>query len=375
MAIPIVWAPIIQKGLEAFAAGLGQRLGERIGDAAGKSIADAIFGTTSAADAQWHAEIDLRLSRIEQKLDTIVEFMQSKLPALIYSQVTEAILAQKVNDIKGARLVVSLCIAAYRENPNESNTKALRDASDRIIELGYSLAQAGPAWYAGVQIALVGAISGYLRLLSEDQSLKPAITTYARQFEEVFDVWLDANQSRSIAEVLATKQSELSVAKSIIQQQPLGNFLLAVHSGPIKFGEPGYMGFSDPTWVPKLETYWGKKAWIDPRGANGMWHGDWGENWPCNLNEGSVMDPQAFVSNVGQAGWKALDFVKTPIRSNGDVTTNSSMGDHFNSIVQQINDAQLKYDILPERIAELVIAKEVTENLAKACSLLKALPD
>lgn len=366
MALPIVWAPVFQKAAEALAESFAKRLGEELGGAAGKALAEAIFGGGEAANAAWQAEVDLRLSRIEQKLDKIIDFLNNQLPALVYTQVTQAVLDQRVNDVKGARLAVTSAIIAFEADHSPSNAAALRSAADRIADLGYSLAQNGPAWHAATFLAFTSTVAAYSRLLSIDQSLLGALKNYASSYDLVIAGWLDPAVSRSFAEVRSARQRDLNTARAIVAQQPIGNFLLAVNRGPIKFGQPGYMGYADPQYG-KMDTYWGTKAWIEKRGN--YWGGDWGGGGGqnvVNFDEGGEFNISEFTRIHG---WKVLDFIETPMPPQN----NTQMGEQIARVLSIVNESQRRADEFPAHLLEIDTAMATSKGMRIAAGEIASL--
>lgn len=344
--------------LKAMGTSIAQGIGEilRQGPGIGGPFGAAIFGGSTRTE--WNEEVDRRLSQIEQKLDSIIAFMSNQLPALVQNALTEALLAQKVNDIKGARVGLGSALVAYQTERSPENKAALRHEADSIARLGVSLAQNGPAWYAGTILAFTAMSSGYSRLILNDPALLAAFKNYAEEYGAIASRWLDVATSRSVAEVNTTSGAEYEAAKKIIDRQPLGNFLLAISLGPIAFGETSYMGFADPNWG-RQHTYWGYKAWIDPK-TGGQWNGNWGDKQVVNVDEGAPMTPALFASTLG---WKHFDLVQTPMPP----VKPSEAGDHFNGILALINNAQRVVDVMPARLVELSVAEKAIKNFKESC--------
>jgi len=365
MPIPIVWVAILQAGTASLASGFGRRLGEDLGSAAGTRLAGIIFGATGSTSNEWQQEVGLRLSRIEQKIDSLFHFCQSQLPALVHQQVEDVVVNQRVNDIKAARIAVAAKLVAYADNPSPANKASLRESADDMAELGLSVGLYGPAWHAACLVAFTSLTSAYSRLLADDHQLLGAFKVLLAGYQDLIEPWFNPEKSRSIAEVLNSKSGEYVTAKILTDKQPIGNFLLGIAAGPFQIGSPHYQGPS-PAPTPPVETYIGYKAWIEKSGN--MWGGTWSSPWYVTVPVGTTMNPSVFVQELSQKGWKILDFFETPTRATG--WAHSAATEHMDAILSKVNDAQRKVDALPPLISELNAAYYSTRGMLDCCRKL-----
>lgn len=375
MPLPIIWAPVLQKAAEAFASSFFQRLGDQLGGPTGAAIADAIFGGSAARDAAWQEEVVGYLTRIEQKIDQIVEFINTRLPALVYSEVTKALLDQRVNDLKSSRVAIAAALSAYSANPSDGNKQALRNAADRAADMGYSLIQNGPVWHAAGIAAFTAATSAYMRLIEADRSLVGAFSTWAKSYADVTEPWLNPTVNRSIAEVLNSSQDTLAHSRHVLSQVPVDRFLMVVFAGPFQQNQPGYQPPAPGSPAPAVNEAWlGMPGWIH-RHPNGAWTGDWGggQQRYVHVPVGTQMTPEVFVGAFGPLypPWALLDFARPPVA----YTHKDNMHPIFASALAQVTLAQSRVDTLPESIHEVEVAKASVVPFVKGCKEIASLPN
>ncbi|HRI05283.1 MAG TPA: hypothetical protein PLL77_16215, partial [Pyrinomonadaceae bacterium] len=191
----LVWGPIVYAAAEELAKGIGSKLGEAIG----QELADALFGSDDDANAQFQAEVLQRLTRIEAKLDQIINFLRTELPELVRGIVKDELISAEKIDLVTASTSVGAIIAQWRsgDRPTESQLDLLEKAGLDAARAGERLLLRGQACHLAGTHGLASLMSACARLGKRRKSSLRSLGFYAKRYAALIQGWIDPNVAGS----------------------------------------------------------------------------------------------------------------------------------------------------------------------------------
>lgn len=359
------WDQIFQEGATAFAKAFGSSMGGKLGDAAGDALVNAIFGN-SASKVNFENEINIRLIRIETKVDEVIQLLE-KLPEVINSQLAFAM--QKSIFLRIAPLVVEVqnAINEYKVRQSDLEEGVLRDAATKIASLGLELAENGYMFSDGILTAYALTCAAYQPLIKNSKLNETkyglSLINWAGKYADKTTAWLDNSRSNVPASILSAKSNELLHAQSLCSE-PIGNFLLGMsNTNPI---EAGFDDNGILVTPPTNNNWLGILGWLERNSSaddNMQWSGDWGQGKQFSIvfPDGRDPDPYEFGK---RGGWNVLNFI-TPLK--GKNLTKDQLATRFEHIKSTLNKEQFKCNRFPEQIKKLNDIVEIIQEIGNAC--------
>jgi hypothetical protein len=153
IGIMIAWEPL----LAIAATKLAEALGTKLGEGSGEALLDSLLGR-KAGDKDFEREVIGRLTRIEQKLDSLIVFLRDSFPELFRDE----LITTERNDLDAS-------LAELKASIGSPSTDRLLSAVAKVGMAGLKLLMRGQGCYLSGVRAMAGMLSGYSRLAASDK--------------------------------------------------------------------------------------------------------------------------------------------------------------------------------------------------------------
>jgi hypothetical protein len=190
------------------------------------SIAEALLAED---DNKFEKEIIERLTRIEAKLDSVLNYFNNQLPEIVKTLLTQQYIKELVDKLNNDRIRVKNAMRRFesKENPTEADANTLAERGDEVLATSLTLVKMGVERYLMAVHAFSLAIPAFNLAIKVDRSHELTLSGWAEEYLPIVSNWLkEGNQDiLSLTDLLASYAGRLAkyqpMVKDLVSYQPV----------------------------------------------------------------------------------------------------------------------------------------------------------
>lgn len=219
-------------------------LGPGAGAAVGELVASIAEALLAEDDNKFEKEIIERLTRIEAKLDSVLNYFNNQLPEIVKTLLTQQYIKELVDKLNNDRIRIKNGMRRFesKENPTEADANTLAERADEVLATSLTLVNMGVERYLMAVHAFSLAIPAFKLAMKVDRSHELTLSGWAEVYLPIVSNWLkEGNQDiLSLTDLLASYETRLikyqPMVKELVSYQPVRYLTGVFKSNPVMSG-------------------------------------------------------------------------------------------------------------------------------------------